>query len=222
MYKLFLLIFNREIRASLKGVSAPWFSLSFFILTIMLFPLGIGPDSQLLAEISSGIIWVAALFANLLSLERLFREDYEDGTLQQYQVANISMVIVVLSKCFCHWIITGLPIIFLAPIISSFIYLNSDSSYNLFYSLLLGTPILTLIGAPISALTLGLSIRGPILIFITLPFMIPVLIFGVSAVNSSINTSSSISEIYVLAALFSLAIVLAPLATINALKISSE
>ena len=222
MLNQFKLILIREIRETFSGSSSSWFPIAFFVLCILLFPLGIGPNSNVLSEVSAGIIWVSALFSNLLSLDKLYKEDFEDGTLEQYYISNFSFVSLVLAKCLCHWLITGLPIVLISPFISNLIYMDSGENLVMFFVLLLGTPILTLIGSPIAALTLGITLRGPILAFVSLPFMVPVLIFGVSAVNASANNISYYSEIYLLVAILPLALVFSVLATISALRITWE
>ena len=221
MYNQFFLILKRDLLGCFRD-SISWFSMTFFILCIILFPIGMGVNSAALSPVAPIIVWVSALFANLLSLDRLYKEDFDDGTLQNYYVSGTSLTVVVLVKCLSHWIFTGLPIVIISPIIGSIINLNSNGMFALFLGLLLGTPILTLIGSPIAALTLGLSMRGPILAFICIPFMIPILVFGVSAVNSSISHVNYYSELYLLSAIISLFIILCPLATIKAIKISWE
>ena len=119
--KKFYLIFEREIKSFFNGPTTLWFSLAFFLLCILLFPLGIGTNEKILSDVSAGIIWVSALFSNLLSLDRLYKEDYEDGTLHLYYVSNMSIISMVLAKCLSHWILTGIPIVLLSPIIAKFI-----------------------------------------------------------------------------------------------------
>ena len=216
MIRLFFLFLIREGRSYLFNSNKAWFSLAFFFLCILIFPLSFEGNEAFLINISIPSIWICVLFSNLISLENLFREDYENGTLLQYHINKIPFLIIVSTKAICHWAFTGIPIVFLSPIFLIFLSGSFDNGFALFLSLLLGTPLFSLIGMPISALTLGLKGRAPMLIFLTIPFYLPVIIFGVLSINSFKN--QSFSEYYLLSAILSIGIIILPYITIKILK----
>ncbi len=220
MTRLFILFLARECKGYLFNTNKSWFAISFFLLCILIFPLSFGSSEDVLKEISISSIWVCALFANLISLESLFKEDYQSGTLLQYHINKIPFIIIVSTKVICHWVFTGLPIIFLSPLFLIFLSGSYEDVLGLFFSLLIGTPLFSLIGMPISALTLGASARGPILVFLAIPFYLPIIIFGVLSVNSF--KTGSYSEYYLLCAILSIGIIFLPYITIKILKESLE
>ncbi len=220
MTRLFFLVFIRECKEYLFNSNKAWFAMGFFILCILIFPLSFGSSQDLLKKISVSSLWICVLFSNLISLEGLFKEDYENGTLLQYHINKIPFSILVTTKLICHWAFTSLPIILLSPIFLIFLSGSYDNVYGMFLSLLIGTPLFSLIGMPISALTLGLTARGPILVFLTIPFYLPIIIFGVLSV-SSLKTGS-FSEYYLLSAILSIGIIILPYITIKILKESLE
>jgi len=169
-----------------------------------------------------GVIWVAALLAAMLSLDTLFKSDYEDGTLEQMMLSPHSNAILVLAKIFSHWLVTGVPIILMAPLLGIFMFLPAEAVSTLMLTLLLGTPILSLVGAIGMALTLGLNRGGMLLSLLVLPLYIPVLIFSANAVDASMAGLEIKGQLYFLEALLVLSITLAPLAAAAALKISVE
>ena len=197
-------------------------TLFFFVIVVSLFPLGIGPEMQLLRLIAPGVVWVAALLASMLSLSRLFASDYEDGTLEQLLLTPQPLYLVVLGKVFALWIVSGVPLALIAPILGLQFGLSQDTLFILVVSLLLGTPILALIGSIGAALTLGLRAGGVLISLLVLPLYIPVLIFGSGAVDASITGSSAQANLYLLGALFVLSFVFAPWGTAAALRISLE
>lgn len=197
-------------------------TLFFFVIVVSLFPLGIGPEIQLLRLIAPGVVWVAALLASMLSLSRLFASDYEDGTLEQLLLTPQPLYLVVLGKVFALWIVSGVPLALIAPILGLQFGLSQDTLFILVVSLLLGTPILALIGSIGAALTLGLRAGGVLISLLVLPLYIPVLIFGSGAVDASITGSSAQANLYLLGALFVLSFVFAPWGTAAALRISLE
>lgn len=197
-------------------------TLFFFVIVVSLFPLGIGPETQLLRTIAPGVVWVAALLASMLSLGRLFANDYSDGTLEQMLLTPQPLFLVVLAKVLAHWIVSEIPLVLIAPLIGIQFDLSSDTLLILFVSLLIGTPILSLIGAIGAALTLGLRGGGVLIALLILPLYIPVLIFGAGAVDASIMSAQVAPNLYLLGALLVLALVFSPWATAAALRISLE
>ena len=220
MIKTFSIIFFRDLKEGLRQDTKAWFTISFFLICLLVFPLAVGAINNILAKIAVAAIWISTLFANLLALENMFKEDYEDGILEQYVINGISLQYVVISKCLNHWIFSGLPIIIISPFCLYFYDPESSSNLRLIISLLLGTPLLTLIGSPLAALTLGHSLRGPVLAFLTIPFYFPVLIFGVLS-TKTINIQSN-AEFYLLAAFLSLGIVTLPFITVKILRFILE
>ncbi len=197
-------------------------TLFFFVIVISLFPLGIGAEPQLLRSIAPGVVWVAALLASMLSLNRLFAADYQDGTLEQLLVTPQPLFLVVLAKIFAQWLLSELPLVLIAPLVGAQFDLDGPALGVLLISLLLGTPTLSLIGSIGAALTLGLRGGGVLIALLILPLYIPVLIFGTGAVDASINGVSGAANLYLLGALLVLSLVFAPWATSAALRISLE
>jgi heme exporter protein B len=194
----------------------------FFVIVVSLFPFGIGPEMQLLRAIAPGVVWVAALLASMLSLGRLFATDYPDGTLEQLLISPQPLFLVVLGKVLAQWLVSEVPLVLLAPLIGIQFGLEADALFMLSLSLLIGTPVLSLIGAIGAALTLGLRGGGVLIAVLILPLYIPVLIFGAGAVDASIMGTNPLPHLYLLAALLVLTIVFSPWATAAALRISLE
>jgi heme exporter protein B len=197
-------------------------TLFFFVIVVSLFPLGIGPESQLLRSIAPGVVWVAALLASMLSLSRVFENDYHDGTLEQMLLTPQPLFLVVLGKVLAQWLVSELPLAMVAPLLGVQFDLEPRTLWILFLSLLLGTPILSLIGAIGAALTLGLRGGGVLIAVLILPLYVPVLIFGAGAVDASINSGNVQANVLLLAAFCLIALVFAPWATSAALRISLE
>ncbi|MBA2778051.1 heme exporter protein CcmB [Billgrantia kenyensis] len=194
--------------------------LVFFALVITLFPIGISPDPALLAAIAPGLLWVAALLAALLSLDSLFRADYDDGSLEQLLLTPQPLALLALAKVTVHWLLTGLPLALMAPILGIMLALPAGSYAVLAISLALGSASLSLIGAIGAALTVGLSRGGVLLSLLVLPLYIPVLIFGAGAVQAAILGDGVLAHLAILGALLALALSLAPLAIAASLRIS--
>jgi heme exporter protein B len=194
--------------------------LMFFVIAVSLFPLGVGADQAFLSEIAPGVIWVTALLAVMLSMDSLFRADYEDGSLEQLLLSPQPLYFIVLAKVSSHWLVSGLPLVILAPIFASMLALPDAGIIPLTVSLLIGTPILTMLGAIGMALTVGLSKSGLLLAVLILPLYIPVLVFGTGVVNSALNSLGIAGLMALLGAMLVLALCLAPLAIIAALRIS--
>ncbi len=196
--------------------------LVFFVIAITLVPLGLGPERQLLAQLAPGMLWVMALLATLLSLDGLFRGDYDDGSLEQLLISPQLMYFNVLAKVLAHWLITGLPLTLLAPLLGLMLALPVEGYGALCLSLLLGTACMSLVGALGAALTVSLRRGGLLLSLIVMPLYMPVLIFGSSAVQNAAQGGSVTAQLAVLGAFLMLALVLAPLAVVGALKISVD
>jgi heme exporter protein B len=194
--------------------------LLFFILVTTLFPLGIGADPALLRSVAPGIIWVAALLAAMLSLDSVFRSDFDDGSLEQFLISAQPLSILVLAKVIAHWLITGLPLLIVAPLLGLLLDLPAASIGTLLLTLALGTPVLSMIGAIGVGLTVGLRRGGVILSLLVLPLYIPVLIFAANAVETAGAGLPVTAHLTLLGALLVLSVSLSPLATAAALKIS--
>jgi heme exporter protein B len=197
-------------------------TLFFFLIVSSLFPLGIGPEAAVLSSIAPGVLWVAALLAGMISLSRIFAADFSDGSLEQMLIAPQPLALLVLAKISAHWIVCGLPVVLLAPLIGLQYALPNDALVVLVLSLLLGTPALSLIGAIGAALTLGVRGSGLLVALLVLPLYIPVLIFGAGAVAASQHGMSAQAHLSLLAACSLLSLALAPLATAAALRVSVE
>lgn len=194
--------------------------LLFFLMIVTLYPLGVSPEPELLRRIAPGVIWIAALLAALFSLENLFRSDFEDGALEQMLLSRHPLSLLVLAKVLAHWLVSGLPMLLLAPLLGLLLSMPAKAIYALVLTLGLGTPLLSLIGAIGVALTVGLRRGGVLLTLLILPLYIPVLIFATNAVTASGAGMPISGQIYFLAALLVLALTLAPVAIAAALRIS--
>lgn len=192
--------------------------LVFFAMIMVLFPLAVGTDKSLLQTINAGIIWVTALLASTLSLETVFRSDFEDGTIEQYTLANQSLIIIVSAKIFAHWLVSGFPLIILATLTGYFLSLQPHVIKILFITLLVGTPILSLVGSIAVALTIGLR-GGMLLSLLILPLYMPVLIFSMLAITHASQENPVDAELYFLVGILIMAITLAPVTTAASLRI---
>ncbi|MCW8847930.1 MAG: heme exporter protein CcmB, partial [Sedimenticola sp.] len=185
MFSAFKTLVGRDLLLAMRRRSDLFTTLFFFVIVVSLFPLGIGPELKTLRLIAPGVFWVAALLASMLALERLFAIDYEDGALEQMLLAPQPLFILVLAKVMAHWLVTGLPLVLMAPLLGLQYDMASDALLVMVISLLLGTPALSLIGAIGAALTLGLRGGGVLVSLLVLPLYIPVLIFGAGAVEAT-------------------------------------
>jgi len=198
-------------------------TLFFFIIVVSLFPLGAGTEKMILMKIAPGVAWVAALLASMLALERLFASDFADGTLEQLLLTPQPLFILVLGKIFAHWLLTGLPLVFIAPLVGLQYYLPDDAVLTMMLALLLGTPVLSLIGAIGAALTLGLRGGGILLSLLILPLYIPIMIYGAGVVSASATGATDLQAYFsILSGFLILALILSPIATAAALRISVE
>jgi len=217
-----LAILRRDLRLALRHGADTLVVVLFFVLTVSLFPFGVGPEPQVLARIASGVIWVTALLASLLSLERLFQTDYEDGSLDLLLLAPTGLEGTVLAKCLAHWLTTGVPLIVATPLLALFLGLPADGVGFLLLAMLLGTPTLTLVGAIGAALVLGARRGGVLISLLVLPLYVPVLIFGVAACDAAVGGFPVRPHLMVLGGLFLAALVLAPWASAAALRQAAE
>ena len=215
-------VIARDLKLALRQRSDAVMIVLFFVLTSALFPFGVGPEANQLAAIAPGVIWVTALLAVLLSLERLFLADYEDGSLELMALSPVPLELTVLAKVLAHWLTTGLPLIASAPLIAILFNMRSDALPVLALAMLLGTPTLSLIGAVGAALTLGARRGGVLVPLLVLPLYIPTLIFGVSAVDAALLGFPVRPHLLLLAGILLISLVVAPLAGAAALRQANE
>jgi heme exporter protein B len=220
--RAFRLVLTRDLIIALRHKDDFLNPLLFFIIIITLFPLGVGPEQSVLSQIAPGIIWVAALLATLLSLDRLFKSDHQDGSLEQLLLSPQPLFILVLAKITAHWLITGLPLIIIAPLLAVLLHLDERSYNALFLTLFMGTPVLSLLGAIGVALTVGIKKGGVLLSLLVLPLYIPVLIFATGAIDNAALGLPYSGQLAIIAALFFGSLTLAPFAVAAALKVSTN
>jgi len=213
----------RELRIGQRIGGGASLGVLFFLILVTLTPFAVGPDLALLARIAPAMLWIAALLATLLGLDRLFQADHEDGSLDLLLTSRAPLELIVLTKCLAHWLLTGLPLVAAAPLFGLMLALPTNELWSVTLSLLLGTPALTLIGAIGAALTVSLRRGGLLLAVLVLPLCVPVLIFGVAAAGAPQNaTASFASPFLILCALTLMATVGAPIAAAAALRRMSE
>lgn len=222
MGRVFLSVLRRDVALAYRRRSDVLTTLIFFVLVVSLFPLGVGPERDLLRTLAPGVLWVAALLSVMLSLGRMFAHDHTDGTLEQMLLSPEPLVVIVMAKVVAHWLTAGLPLVLLAPALALQFDLPADGIATLTHSLLLGTPTLSLVGAIGAALTLGLRGGGVLVALLVLPLYIPVLILGASAVGTQMGGLSTQPHLSLLAALLAAAVALTPCATAAALRVSWE
>ncbi len=220
MFTAWTQIFKRDLLIAFRRRSEIVHPIIFFVMVVSLFPLAIGDDKVLLQKIAPAIIWVTALLATMLSLDNLFRSDFEDGSLEQMTLLKTPLSMLVTAKITAHWVITGLPLILITPLLAVLLYMPSESISMLLLTLLLGTPTLSLIGAVGIALTVGLRQGGVILSLLILPLYIPVLIFATLALQNVEQGFSAEAQLAMMLAILVLAITLSPFAIAAALKVS--
>ena len=216
----FAILLRRDLTLAYRRRSEVINPLLFFVLVTAMFPLGIGADPALLRDIGPGVIWVAALLAALLSLETVFRSDFDDGSLEQLLLSPHPLSVLMMAKVLAHWLVTGLPLLIVAPLLSVLLNLSDHAMHTLLITLALGTPVLSLVGAIGVALTVGLRKGGTILSLLVMPLYVPVLIFASSAVANSDAGLPINAHLSLLAALLVLATSLSPAATAASLRIS--
>lgn len=219
---IFLEIIKRELRIAMRKQAEILNPLWFFLIVITLFPLVVGPDPNLLGKIAGGVAWVAALLSALLSFERLFRDDYIDGSLEQLMLMPQPLTLTALAKVIAHWLLTGVPLILLSPIAALLLSLEIHIWWALVLTLLVGTPILSCIGAIGVALTVGLRKGGVLLSLIILPLFIPVLIFSASVLDAATLNLPYSGQLAILGAILAAAVTFSPFAIAAALRISLD
>jgi heme exporter protein B len=222
MRTLFVALYLRDLRLAMRRRTDALLPVGFFVVAVALFPLGIGPEPQTLRQIAPGLIWVCALLATMLSVGSLYVSDYTDGSLEQMLLTGHSVVAMTAARAAAHWTLTGLPLVVMAPLFGLLFDLSTDSLKVLTFTLLLGTPVLSMLGSVGAALTLGLRSAGVLMILIVLPLTIPALIFGTGAVAAVEAGQSPNAHCSLLAALLIVTLVAAPLASAAALRISVE
>ena len=218
----FLALVGRDLRLSVRQGADAVLVLAFFVLAVLLFPFGVGPAPDILARIAAGIVWATALLAALLSLDRLFLADFEDGSLDQIALAPLPLPLAVVAKGVAHWLAAGLPLTLFSPVLALMLHLPGDGMVTLVLSLLLGTPVMSLIGGIGAALTLGARRGAALLPLLVLPLYIPVLIFGVAAVEAAVQALPAAPHLLILAGILLGALALAPWAAAAALRQALE
>ncbi|AQS35607.1 heme exporter protein CcmB [Shewanella psychrophila] len=218
----FFTLLKRDLQIAIRHKGDIFNPLLFFILVVTLFPLAIGPEPKILSRVAPGIIWVAALLASMLSLERLFKADYVDGSLEQMLLSPQPLPLMVLAKVLAHWLLTGVPLILVAPLLAVLLHLDGNSYGALMATLALGTPVLSLLGAIGVALTVGLHKGGVLLSLLILPLYIPVLIFATTAIDAAGLNLPYDGHLAIIAAMLVGSLTLAPFAIGASLRVSTN
>jgi len=216
----FLALLRRDFLLAYRRRAELLQPLAFLLVVTTLFPLGVGPSPQLLANIAPGVIWIAALLATVLSLDSLFRSDYEDGTLEQMVMSGQPLALIALARTVAHWLVAGLPIVLLSPLLAMWMNLPDEGMSILIESLIIGTPVLSLIGAIGGALTVSLKRGGQLLSLLVFPLYVPLLILATGAVNAAVVGLPYAAQLTWMFVGLILALTLAPFATAAALKLS--
>lgn len=222
MLSVLVPVLRRDLLLAMRRRSDALATLFFFVIAATLFPLGLGAEPGLLQRVAPGVVWVSALLASMLSLSRLFAPDLADGTLEHLLLAPQPLPLVVLGKVLAHWMVAGLPLVLLAPLLALQFQLSSEALATLVVGLLIGTPALSLIGAVGAALTLGVRGGGVLLPLLVLPLYVPVLVFGAGAVGAQASGESANAHLLLLGALLAAAAAAAPWATAAALRLAIE
>ncbi len=217
-----LWVLKRDLLVAMRRRGDLAATLFFFVMVASLFPMGVGPEPQMLRIMAPGIVWVAALLASTLSLNRLFASDYADGTLEQMLLSPEPLSLLVIGKMLAHWLISGLPLVLISPLIALQFDQPAESYGPMLLALLLGTPLLSLVGGIGAALTLGIRGSGVLTTLLVLPLYVPVLIFGSSAISASANGMDISGQLSVLGALLLLGLATTPWAISTALRIAVE
>ena len=218
-YQAFTALLFRDLKLGFRNLGDLLNPLLFFLMVVTLFPLALGPEKSVLQEHAPAVIWVASLLAASISLDTMFRSDMEDGSLEQILLSPYPDIILVMAKILAHWLMTGAPLTIFALLLSILLYLPAEAYLPLLGTLLLGTPILSMVGSVAVALTVGLRSGGMLLVLLILPLYMPVLIFAISAVNNAMRGLPVAGEFYFLGGMLILALTLSPFATAYALKI---
>ena len=213
-------VLRRDLLLAARGHTELALPLLFYVLVVTLVPLAVSPDAATLANLAPGIIWVGALLATLLSLDRLFRSDFDDGTLDLLLLSPTPLPLLVVAKVLAHWLATGLPLLLVSPLLALFMSLPDRALVTLAATLALGTPVLSFIGAVGVALTVSVRRGGALLALLVLPLYVPVLIFGANAVAAAADGLPVTGQLYMLGAFLALSLSLAPLAAAGALRVT--
>lgn len=222
MTAAFIALLRRDLLLAARQGNTSAMAVMFFVVTVSLFPLGVGPELAVLERISAGVIWVAALLAALITLDRLFQADFEDGSLDLLALSRLPLGFAALAKALAHWLTTGIPLVIISPLLAIFMNMAPQAIMPLLAAMTLGTLTLSLIGSIGAALTVGVRRGGVLLSLLVLPLYVPVLIFGVAAVDAAAIGQSTAPQLMILGAFSLLAVVLAPLAAGAALRLSLE
>ncbi len=220
--QVFSVLIRRDLLLAFRRRSEMIQPLIFLLVIVSLFPLGVGPSPQLLSTIAPGVIWIAALLASVLSLESLFRSDYEDGTMEQFAISGQPLTMIAFAKILVHWLVAGLPIVLIAPLLALWMNLPLEGLSVLVATLALGTPVLSLVGAIGGALTVSLKRGGQLLSLLVFPLYVPLLILATNAVSAAVAGLPYNGQLGLMAAYLVAALSLAPFATAAALKLSLE
>ncbi|MBV7316407.1 heme exporter protein CcmB [Shewanella sp. NIFS-20-20] len=218
----FFTVLNRDLKIAVRHRGDIFNPLLFFVMVVTLFPLGVGPEPQMLSRIAPGVIWVAALLASMLSLERLFKTDFSDGSLEQMLLSPQPLPLMILAKVIAHWLLTGVPLIVIAPLLAVLLHLDDNSYVALIATLALGTPVLSLLGAIGMALTVGLRKGGVLVSLLILPLYIPVLIFATSAIDAASMNLPFDGQLAIIGAMLVGSLTLAPFAIGASLRVSTN
>lgn len=218
----FFSLLRRDIQLAVRQGSAFTITLSFFVIVVVLFPLGVGPELSILARISPGVLWVGALLSCLLTLDRIFQADYDDGSLDQLMLGGLSIEIMALAKIAAHWLTSIVPLIVITPVLAVTLNMPGDGIWAMVLALFLGSPVLSLVGAIGAGLTVGMRRGGILLSLLVLPLYIPVLIFGVAAVEAAVALLPMGPHLLLLASMSLGSLVLCPIAAAAALRLATE
>ena len=218
----FITLLKRDIVLAVRQGSAFTLTLSFFVIAVTLFPLGVGPELNILARISPGVLWVGALLSCLLTLDRIFQADYEDGSLDQLMLGGLPIEMMALAKVIAHWLTSVFPLILITPILAISLNMPGDGIWTMILALLIGSPVLSLVGSIGAALTVGMRRGGVLLSLLVLPLYIPVLIFGVAAVEAAIAILPVAPHLLLLAGMSLGALVICPIASAAALRLAVD
>lgn len=222
MSSLYTGVFKRDLTLAFRQKAELLQPLMFLVLVVSLFPIGVGPAPEILQVIGPGVIWVAAILSSLLGMERLFRDDFNDGSLEQLMLSGLNLNLVVAVKITVHWLVSAVPLLLLSPLLSMFLHMTVDMYIALLMTLLLGTPLISMIGAIAVGLTVGVSRGGVLLALLLIPIFIPLLIFATSAVDSAALQLPYFSQLAIIAAMLLLAVAFSPFAIAYSLKVSQN
>lgn len=222
MLNVLLTVIHRDLLVAFRRRAELMNPVLFYAIVVTLFPLGVSPDVSFLSKLAPGVVWVTALLAALISVERIFKQDFEDGSIEQLFLSPYPVSLLIFGKVVAHWIITGVPMLGIVPIMAMLLHIPGQVLPVLWISVLIGTPILSLVGAIGAALTVGLGGGGMLIGLLVLPLYIPVLIFASSAVSAAIDGQAVSGQLAMLGAGLILALILAPLAISASLKVSMD